>query len=312
MPPSPSRFLSKHTTIDDLRIHYLEEVPQVSDEGKTPLLLLAGWPNASSMLTPLLRLLAPYTRCYVLDLPGFGGSESDMDIFCGFDYHLEIIRKFHQTIIRSPKVTVLGYSVGGVHGINYAHKYPQSVDKLVCFSAPYDGAEQFAEMEVDSAVRIKAMRKLYPFFTRHLILFKFLNFRIIKLFSIGAMYLIIHRKLYPKLIQKCKKRFILWHLHKTSSFNVKTIFDLAVDLSNKDFSLRAKSLSLPVLVMSAEHDKAVKPHRSKRLAELIPHSQYYLVPDADHTVGITEPQKMAPIIIHFLQTGTIDNAPPVA
>lgn len=306
------KFLSKYTTIDDLRIHYLEEMPQEHDESKVPLLLLAGWPNASSMLTPLLRLLAPYTRCYVLDLPGFGGSESDMDIFCGFDYHVEIIRKFHEKIIKTPKVSLVGYSIGGVHAINYAYKYPQNVEKLVCFSAPYDGVGQFAEMEKDSALRVKTMRKLYPFFARHLTLVKLINIRVIKLISIGAMYLIIHTKLYPKLIQKCKKRFIIWHLHKTSQFNVKTIFDLAIDLSKNNFTQRAKKLQIPSMVMSGSHDKAVKPHRSKRLAELIPNSRFYLVPDADHTVGITEPYKLAPVIIQFLRTGTIDNTLSVA
>ena len=312
MPADKSKFLSKHTTIDDLRIHYLEETPQEHDESKVPLLLLAGWPMASSMLTPLLKLVAPYTRCYVLDLPGFGGSESDMDIFCGFDYYLEIIRKFHQKIIHSPKVSILGYSTGGVHAINYAYKYSEYVDKIICYSAPYDGAEQFAEMEVDSALRVKTMRKLYPFFTRHLTLIKLINIRVIKLISIGALYLIIHTKLYPKLIQKCKKRFILWHLHKTSHFNVKAIFDLAIDLSTKDFTDRAKSLQVPVLVMSGSDDKAVKSPRSKRLAGIIPNGQFYLVPDADHTVGITEPYKLAPVIIQFLQTGTFDKTLSVA
>jgi len=301
-----SKFLSKHTTIDNLRIHYLEETPQEHDEEKVPLLLLAGWPNASSMLTPLLKLLAPYTRCYVLDLPGFGGSESDMERFCGFDYHVDIIRKFHEKIIKTQKVSLVGYSTGGVHAINYAYKYPEHVEKLVCFSAPYDGAEQFAQMEKDSALRVKTMRKLYPFFARHLNLVKLINIRVIKIISIGAMYLIIHTKLYPKLIQKCKKRYIVWHLHKTSQFNVKTIFDLAIDLSNKDFTQRAKQLKMPVLVMSGTHDKAVRPHRSQRLAELIPNSRFYLASDADHTVGITEPYKLAPIILQFLRTGKID------
>jgi pimeloyl-ACP methyl ester carboxylesterase len=312
MPAEKSKFISKRTTIDGLRIHYLEETPQEHDGDTVPLLLLAGWPMASFMLTPLLKLLAPYTRCYVLDLPGFGGSESHIETFCGFDYHLGIIHKFHKEIIKTPTVSIFGYSTGGVHAINYAYSYPQSVHRLISYSAPYDGAEQFAEMEVDSALRVKTMRKLYPFFSRHLTLVKIINIRIVKLFSIGLLYLLIHTRLYPKLIKKCKKRFILKYLHKTSQFNVKTIFDLAMDLSQKDFTDRAKSLRVPVLVMSGTHDKAVKSPRSKRLAELIPKGQFYLATDADHTVGITEPYKLAPIIIQFLQTGTFDKTLSVA
>ncbi|MBP6993679.1 alpha/beta hydrolase [Candidatus Woesebacteria bacterium] len=308
----PSRFLSKHTTIDDLRIHYLEETPQESDQGKTPLLLLAGWPMASFMLTPLIKLIAPYTKCYVLDLPGFGGSESDMDIFCGFDYHLDIIQKFHQRIIKTEKLSLFGYSTGGVHAINYAYKYPQSVEKLISFSAPYDGVEQFAEMEVDSAFRVKTMKRIYPFFTRHLTLVKLINFRVVKLLSIGVFYLVIYMKLYPKVLKTCKKRFILRYLHKTSQFNIKTILDLAIDLSYKDFTHIAQSLNLPVLVTTAVNDKAVKLARSKKLAELIPNSLFYVAEDSDHSVGISEPQKLAVPIVQFLETGTIDKPHSVA
>jgi pimeloyl-ACP methyl ester carboxylesterase len=274
--------------------------------------MLAGWPVSSIAMLPMAELFEEHFHCISLDLPGFGGSEANPKMFCGFDYHLDIIRKFHEKILDTQTMSILGYSTGGIHAINYTSNFSTKIDKIVCFSAPVDGPEQFAEMESDSATRVKAMKTIYPYLTKYPLIRKFLNIRFLKLITIGILFVVVYPKLYPKMFQKLKKRTLLGHIRLTSNLNIKTAFDLAIDMSTRNFSYNASKLVCPTLVLSASHDKAVKYPRSKRLAELIPNGHFYIVPDADHTVGITEPYKLAPVIIQFLQTGTFDKTLSVA
>ncbi len=310
MSHSTPKLTSRYTEIDGLRIHYIESQALPIQPQLPPLLLLAGWPMAGFMLTPLTKLFAVHTRCYILDLPGYGGSESDEKAFCGFDYYLDFIHKFHTKVIKVSKISIFGYSTGGVHALNYAGRYPDQVDKLITFSAPYDGTEQFAEMAVRSPKRLKTLRVLYPFVSKHPKLVRLVNYRVFKFMSIGIFYLAVYTRLYPKAIERCEKRFMLQFLHKTSKFNVKTIFDLAMDLSNMDYSHKAKSLTTPTLIISATNDTTVKPHRSRRLSNLIPNSIFYLVEDADHAVGVVHPEKVASVVTKFLKGNALTPAHP--
>ncbi len=307
MPHTKVKLTSRYTTIDGLRIHYIESPPLATPSLLPPLLMLAGWPMAGFMLTPLTKYFAAHTKCYILDLPGYGGSESDEKAFCGFDYYLDFIHKFHTKIIKIPKISIFGYSTGGVHALNYAGRYPDQVDRLITFSAPYDGTEQFAEMAVRSPKRLKTLKVLYPLVAKHPKLVRLVNYRIFKFMSIGIFYLAVYTRLYPKAIERCEKRFMLQFLHKTSKFNVKTIFDLAMDLSNTDYSHKAKMLETPTLIISASNDTTVKPYRSKKLAKLIPNNIYHLVEDADHAVGVVHPEKISSVVLQFLSGKLISN-----
>lgn len=289
---TPKLHVSRHVNIRGLRIHYLESSLEQSPSSGPPLIFLVGWPTASALYVPLLHLIAPHNKCYVVDLPGYGGSESDMNVYSGFDYYLDFLRIFHMDVVGSGPVHLFGYSTGGVHAINYAHKHPESVCSLTVFSVPYDGIEQFAAMEKNSASRLKMMRKLHPFFTRHKNLIKLINARPVKIIAIAFFYVVIYTRLYPQMLKKVRKRHLFRSLYKTSQFNIKSIFDLAIDLSMNSFTHVAQLVHTPTLVLSAQNDTAVLPERSSRLAGLMPGATYECIPDADHAVGITDPQKI--------------------
>ncbi len=300
MKPTTTKLVSRYATIRGLKVHYLESQSPHTTATYPPLLLIAGWPMAGFMLIPMARLLATDRKCYILDLPGYGGSQVHENAYCGFDYHLRFIREFHSHFICTDKISVFGYSTGGVHGINYAFHHPQKVEKLVTFSAPYDGTVQFAEMAVRSPKRFKTLHLMYPFVTSRPKLVRFMNYRVVKFLSMGAFFLAVYVRLYPHAIRACDKRFMLEFFNRTSKFNVKTIFDLAMDLSRTDYSLKATQLTVPTLVMAGSRDTTVKPSRSRKLASLIPRCTFYLVEEADHSVGIVEPHRLVSQILPFL------------
>ena len=96
-------------------------------------------------------------------------------------------------------------------------------------------------------------------------------------------------------------RFTKELIEESSKFNVKAVIDLAADLFDHDFSEEAEKVEAQTLVIAAENDEIVTPEMVRPLSELIQGSQFVLIPDGDHSVGLVEPDKMARLIVKFLR-----------
>lgn len=94
--------------------------------------LLHGWGQNIGMMKPLGDKLSATHKITIIDLPGFGISESPDFPYSIFDY-AEIVHD----LLNSLKITnpiLIGHSFGGRIAIVYASKYP--VNKLVLFGSP--------------------------------------------------------------------------------------------------------------------------------------------------------------------------------
>jgi pimeloyl-ACP methyl ester carboxylesterase len=65
--------------------------------------------------------------------------------------------------------------------------------------------------------------------------------------------------------------------------------DLIENAARLDLKQRLPHLKIPVLLIHGEADNVVPPERLKDLQYLLPHSQSYLVPEANHTFGGKHP-----------------------
>lgn len=112
-----------YTSIDGLDIYY-----QTSGKGKA-LVMLHGWGQDVSTFWPVLNELKTSFKIILIDLPGFGRSDTPSKPFFVHDYS-KIIAEFikHQKIDRP---VLLGHSVGGRIGIKLSATQPEIIDKLI-------------------------------------------------------------------------------------------------------------------------------------------------------------------------------------
>lgn len=111
-----------------IKINNQEVYYQKLGSGKD-LIMLHGWKQDVSSFHNVAEELKKYFTVYLIDLPGFGRSETPKKPFTVTDY-AEVIREF----IKSKKLlepNLLGHSLGGRISIKLAAKYPEIINKLV-------------------------------------------------------------------------------------------------------------------------------------------------------------------------------------
>jgi pimeloyl-[acyl-carrier protein] methyl ester esterase len=88
-----------------------------------PLLLIHGWGMSGRIWEVIEDDLSKYYKLYIVDLPGMGKSEEIED------YSLTNI--VDQLYIKLPmKISIMGWSLGGIIALKYYEKYPKNVTRL--------------------------------------------------------------------------------------------------------------------------------------------------------------------------------------
>ncbi|MEA3357560.1 MAG: alpha/beta hydrolase, partial [Patescibacteria group bacterium] len=108
------------------------------DEGSSEsnvVICLHGWGENKDTFSKLIRKLDPYFRVICLDLPGHGDSEPVQGQ--DFGNYVSIIKKFVDERWKG-KISIVGFSIGGVLSLMFALKYPDKVDKLVIWESGAD------------------------------------------------------------------------------------------------------------------------------------------------------------------------------
>ncbi|MBN2016458.1 alpha/beta hydrolase [Candidatus Dojkabacteria bacterium] len=116
-----------YTSINGLKLNF-----EVIGKGE-PILLLHGWGGSIASLSPLANRLASCLKVILLDLPGFGKSESPQKDFCLDDY-AEVLEEFlkKQGI---KEVYIFGHSFGGAVAIKLAVRRNIQLKKLILCNA---------------------------------------------------------------------------------------------------------------------------------------------------------------------------------
>ena len=284
----------KSAVLNGKEVRYLES--QGISSTHNPLVMIPGWPVSADSLAPLMQELGKDVKCYALNLPGFGGSETDYGTNHSFYYYAEYLDQFREGIVDSEKVNLLGYSTGGVLGIVYDNKFQNALDKLIVFSPPYNGIEYYQQAS-EKDIRFF---QLFVLLRRYRPLTRLLNNRLVIGRIVKTVISDIYSGGYPGL-SHTGGRFTKELIEESSKFNVKAVIDLAADLFDHDFSEEAEKVEAQTLVIAAENDEIVTPEMVRPLSELIQGSQFVLIPDGDHSVGLVEPDKMARLIVKFLR-----------
>ncbi len=183
------------------------------------------------------------------------------------------------------QAVLIGNSTGGTIALLTALRHPDKVQALVLVGAMvYSG---YATSELPGPMRA-LMSTLKPVFS-------------------GLMRLMITR-LYDKAIRK-----FWYHQERLSDellaaykadFMVgpwdKAFLESFLETRHLGLATRLASVSIPSLVVTGEHDRAVKPEESRRLAQDLPGAEFRVIPDCGHLPQEETPDAFVALVKDFL------------
>lgn len=103
-----------------------------STEGEgTPIVLLHGGGADHAMLSwkTIMQTWSGSQPLIALDLPGYGNSDKP-DLEYSLSFHTDFLKVFLDTL-NAQNIILCGLSMGGAIALQYALRYPESIDKLV-------------------------------------------------------------------------------------------------------------------------------------------------------------------------------------
>ena len=111
------------------------------DSIKKPILLLVhGTFGSIITFSNCIDYLSNYFQVHVIDLPGFGRSICSEEKLIKFsneqvlNFYVKILKNYIDNVIKVDKVTLLGYSMGGLISVQFSEKYDRYIDKLILVS----------------------------------------------------------------------------------------------------------------------------------------------------------------------------------
>ena len=121
---------SHYTTVNGLRLHYLEAAPPTPNPDTPPILLLHGFPTNSHLYRNILPELARTHRAIAVDLPGYGLSDKPLDVTYDFRFFTSILNDLLDAL-GIEQTNLVAHDLGGPVGLYWAVENPSRVRDIV-------------------------------------------------------------------------------------------------------------------------------------------------------------------------------------
>jgi pimeloyl-ACP methyl ester carboxylesterase len=260
---------------------FREATPTGEYEGS--LILLHGWIGTSSwMFRHVLPELGHRYHTIAPDLPGFGRSQT-LEEAPSIDGYREFIRQLADEL-GIDRFHLVGVSVGGTVALNFAHRYPERVLKLVLQGPVWRATDlpRRFRMTYDLLGRIPVITDLIPktpvkwwFFVRRL--------------DMGRD---------TRHLSAADKRQLGRDILRVPN---ETLLDVGRELLHIDMTEVARRIVIPTLVIDGSDARMVPATASKELSRLIPGAHWRVIRDAGHNVAIEKPGQFLDAVLQFLE-----------
>lgn len=302
-------FEDKYKTIDDLKIHYI-------DEGTGPVIwMMHGNPTWSYLYRKMVPILvsAGY-RCFVPDLMGFGLTDKPKDEKAyTLQRHVQLMTKLIDELELKNIVTV-GQDWGGPITLRYAIEHKENVSGLIILNTMVERAP------VNKKEKEEQNRMSYPLPLPFVLLFKsgaFSSFLIqyLDMFrkfvwakwqtgnksKMGAGF---RRAVHPEAM----KNYLMPNSTVESRAGIAAFPKMIPnhkDHPNAEYvdeiGENLKNWDIPVFVAFADNDIAWKPEEGKIIANMVPNGEFYLVKNAGHYLQEDAGEEIAEKMVEFLK-----------
>lgn len=118
--------------LDSSIVHY-----EVLGRGR-PVIFLHGWVGSWRYWITSMQVASTSFRAYALDLWGFGDTAHNV-LNYSIENQVSLIDRFLMEM-GIGKIALVGHGLGGLVGMSFATRFPQSVDRLMAVSTPLDYA----------------------------------------------------------------------------------------------------------------------------------------------------------------------------
>ncbi len=254
-----------------------------SGESQGSLVLLHGWIGTSSwMFRHILPELGKRYHTIAPDLPGFGRSQTLIEAPSIAGYR-EFVRQLTDEL-GIDRFHLVGVSVGGTVALDFAHRYPERVQKLALQGPVYRASDlpKRFRFTYDLLGRIPVITDLIPkipikwwFFVRRL-----------------------HMGRDTRHLSQVDRRQLARDILRVPN---ETLLDVGRELLDIDMTEDARRICVPTLVMDGADARMVPAKASKHLSRLIPGATWELIRDAGHNAAIERPQEFLAALLPFLK-----------
>jgi pimeloyl-ACP methyl ester carboxylesterase len=275
----------RELTLNGRRAFFREAIP--SGESQGSLILLHGWIGTSSwMFQHVLPELGRRYHTVAPDLPGFGRSQT-LDEAPSIQGYREFVRQLADEL-GIDRFHLVGVSVGGTVALNFAHRYPERVIKLVLQGPVWRAADLPRRFRVtyDLLGRIPVITDLIPktpvkwwFFVRRL--------------DFGRD---------TRHLSAADKRQLGRDILRVPN---ETLLDVGRELLHVDMTDIARRIVVPTLVIDGGDARMVPSSASRDLSRLIPGAQWRVIRNAGHNVAIEKPRQFLGAVLEFLDPSDV-------
>lgn len=277
---------SRFIEVNGFRLHYKRQ-----GSGATLILLLHGSFLSLKSWSGVMTALAERATVVAFDRPVCGLTSRPLPKRGDSDpspYSAEMQGELVAALITAlgfERAILVGSSTGGTIALMTALSHPERVQGLILVDTMvYSG---YATSEVPAPV-LAMMRGLKPIFTR------LMGFLIDRLYEKAIRkFWYRQERLSDETLAEFKRDFMLgpWD---------KAFMELFLATRRLHLDSRLGALNIPTLVVTGEHDRAVKPEESERLAKAIAGAELQVIGDAGHLPQEERPEAFLAAIDGFL------------
>ena len=229
-----------------------------------PFLILHGWPATADSWLKVQEKLSPNFTVYVIDMPGFGRSESPKEAW-GLDEYCNFVLEFLKEE-KLEKVYLLGHSFGGRIAIKLAVKHPEKIIDLILVAAA--GVKHKFDLKTN-------LGKFLAFMTK----------RITFLYNSPFLRDLFYRKI----------------LRRTDYLKAKGIMkEIFKEVLKEDLAPYFSRILSRTLLVWGNNDKFTPLKDGVKMSNCIPNSKLEIIPSAGHTPHLLKSGELVGIINKFI------------
>lgn len=206
-----------------------------------------GWGQTNESFAPLASILDAYAKNILLDLPGFGKSDTPPKSWGTAEYADAIAAELARRLPDRPIVWV-GHSFGGRVGIQLAARHPRLLRALILIASA-------------GLPRKRSLLARVWLWTK------------VRLFKLGVLFASLVG-VDPSVL---RTRFGSADYRQAGAMR-----DVMLNVIREDLSQAATSIKCPVLLVYGATDQETPPEIGERLAKLIPNARLSVLPTHNH------------------------------
>lgn len=232
----------------------------------TPLLIVHGWGDSSASWSAVAQLLSPHFQVFLLDLPGFGGSDTPPCAWTVAEY-TQVLSAFIEEL-ELDSVIIVGHSHGGKIACEYAASSNAKAAALVLIAS--------SGMDVPSyEVRAK------------ILLFKLAKYFLLRCGGWGKQQL-----------ERLRGR-----MGSRDYREAGVLRDTMVRVVNHKLFQTLPKIHIPVLILWGSKDQTLPLEQAKEFRKSLSNSYIRVLWDATHHPHLEQPAEIANYIIDFAAEG---------